>query len=1119
MATTNGIYQVNTDGKAPTGLSAGDQVVTGGGTYTITGVNADGTYTSSLTNANQTTRNYSGTYNTVSPAASSDNTISSASSSGTTSSSSSGSSSSSSKKYSSNVGTTSTVKEQTNGIYQVGADGKAPTGLSVGDQVVTGGGTYTIVGVNADGTYQSSLTNANQTTRNYAGTYSTLSGSSGQMGGSTYAPYNVNTDNNGLYKTGMNSNGVYKVGADGKAPAGLMVGDKVVTGGGIYVIKEVNADGSYVSEKTDDTRTTYDYDWPYDTVLGSKLNDAWDVQNMYSMLDWGSYGYDLTDAELNRIIQERQNYYADKGYTVGVGNGAVNVYDADGNVVSSATGGGLLDAYFGIPLAEIYLRKAGYSSEDISKIAKSVYAQIIRETGDDILNQLVEGYKSEGLMSAAQVGNERLYNDLNAAALAMTNRIRYLSSGGDSIDLGSPSTAAGAQTGYFAQLAEALLGEQQGWYHDLGLVQQSTGSTPFSTYNGGETLWKSAYDYAMDEMYKSRLMGDTERYTEMKDLANVLLTYTGDAIYDDGSVRSAMPETKTAAINKLLGTSYGIEDDSDWQAFLDKYGYYIDRKAQNVSGTAPYTLYSSGRYLDQDTKDQKGEVRDAYYQLLGTSLAEQDPNESYYPQLTGLGSVYASDLYKSLMGDYYSEPVAYVAPTASEIKEAATNAKYKSDGQTTTRQTQPDMDTSGMTTSDLYSALNDYYSIYNSDALSGDADLSELYNILSQSGALSSGYGTTGSTGSGLSSLTGGNGTSNGGSVLSSLLGGSSNGSYGSSGSYSSSGGSSDYSSYLADAYNNLLLSELTNLASSYQTDTANLELAKQNIDDQYYAARNEIAGTNETQRRAWQEYASAMGLNSGATGQAALTQSAAYQQAISDNANAQAAALQELEIQKVTLANQYNAAIIQAQADNNAELAQALYNEAVRAEEALAAQEQQAFSNMLSMASLAMDYSNAQTSASQSAAELQYKYAALAAEQEYQSQQAAYEAQESAWQQALAEREQTLAEQKYLSSLNSSSSSKSTGSSSSLSNNGYYSAGTSSIVLPGVLATDNDQSANTSTVDRSSGAYKAAYRAVNNLVNIGTATDKISAALKRNQRLTADQKYDIVSRLGIALA
>lgn len=54
---------------------------------------------------------------------------------------------------------------------RVNQNGKAPSGLKVGDKVVTGGGTYEIKGINADGSYKSSLSDRNQTTKNYGGNY------------------------------------------------------------------------------------------------------------------------------------------------------------------------------------------------------------------------------------------------------------------------------------------------------------------------------------------------------------------------------------------------------------------------------------------------------------------------------------------------------------------------------------------------------------------------------------------------------------------------------------------------------------------------------------------------------------------------------------------------------------------------------------------------------------------------------------------------------------------------------------------------------------------------------------------------------------------------------------
>lgn len=55
--------------------------------------------------------------------------------------------------------------------YKVGADGKAEKGLKAGDQVVTGGGTFRITGVNEDGSYRSEKVSGT-TTKDYKGEYS-----------------------------------------------------------------------------------------------------------------------------------------------------------------------------------------------------------------------------------------------------------------------------------------------------------------------------------------------------------------------------------------------------------------------------------------------------------------------------------------------------------------------------------------------------------------------------------------------------------------------------------------------------------------------------------------------------------------------------------------------------------------------------------------------------------------------------------------------------------------------------------------------------------------------------------------------------------------------------------
>ncbi|GFI61260.1 hypothetical protein IMSAG049_00417 [Clostridiales bacterium] len=55
--------------------------------------------------------------------------------------------------------------------YKVQPNGKAQSGLMEGDRVVTNGGTYQILNVNADGSYRSALYDENITTKNYSGKY------------------------------------------------------------------------------------------------------------------------------------------------------------------------------------------------------------------------------------------------------------------------------------------------------------------------------------------------------------------------------------------------------------------------------------------------------------------------------------------------------------------------------------------------------------------------------------------------------------------------------------------------------------------------------------------------------------------------------------------------------------------------------------------------------------------------------------------------------------------------------------------------------------------------------------------------------------------------------------
>lgn len=87
-------------------------------------------------------------------------------------------------------------------VYRVESGGRAPAGLSTGDEVVTGGGTYRITGVNADGSYQSQLVNKNQTTRNYGGSYQTRNSHYTMSGVSDYTRSKLNGLESGYTPSG-----------------------------------------------------------------------------------------------------------------------------------------------------------------------------------------------------------------------------------------------------------------------------------------------------------------------------------------------------------------------------------------------------------------------------------------------------------------------------------------------------------------------------------------------------------------------------------------------------------------------------------------------------------------------------------------------------------------------------------------------------------------------------------------------------------------------------------------------------------------------------------------------------------------------------------------------------
>ena len=189
--------------------------------------------------------------------------------------------------------------------------------------------------------------------------------------------------------------------------------------------------------------------------------------------------------------------------------------------------------------------------------------------------------------------------------------------------------------------------------------------------------------------------------------------------------------------------------------------------------------------------------------------------------------------------------------------------------------------------------------------------------------------GTPNGTGGGSSSGGGGSRGSSGGSR------GSGSGSGSSSSSYYDSVQATDLSSYLNQMYSAYNEAQLAALKSTYEQNLADLQAAAEKIPQTYQTARNEAASQNDLARMAFNEYANARGLNTGTSGQAALANSAVLQSNLSDISTQESDALAENALEQNRLAIEYRNAAVQAQAEGNYQLAQALYNEYVRQDNA----------------------------------------------------------------------------------------------------------------------------------------------------------------------------------------
>jgi hypothetical protein len=151
----------------------------------------------------------------------------------------------------------------------------------------------------------------------------------------------------------------------------------------------------------------------------------------------------------------------------------------------------------------------------------------------------------------------------------------------------------------------------------------------------------------------------------------------------------------------------------------------------------------------------------------------------------------------------------------------------------------------------------------------------------------------------------------------------------------------SDYSGYLKELYKQQEDAAIADLNAAYNKNVAEVERAEKSIPKQYETARNQAAGASAQAQRNFDIQAAMTGLGSGTGAQAKIARNVALQNNLNAINTAEANAKADLDLKRTQLLADYNNAIAQAKANGNAALAEALYNEMIRAEQQLISQQQ----------------------------------------------------------------------------------------------------------------------------------------------------------------------------------
>ena len=502
-----------------------------------------------------------------------------------------------------------------------------------------------------------------------------------------------------------------------------------------------------------------------------------------------------------------------------------------------------------------------------------------------------------GVNYAQEAINAAARGDWGAVATALAQRnAKIAASGGNDRGLSN------------SQLLAQLQQQYSGSYGDLSsrdqnlLTLYSGGSLQYPAAGGGTgdlmlgTGWQEGVDYYAEAL-KMAQNGDL-------DGAYDALMRRGFKMQDTGSTGNGISQAQAySAIHQAYINSTGAAN--IWNSERDTNAQWIAKSGATVNPNNAYKTLKKGDYY-------------ITYDGNGVPVYSGTKYQHYTPdQIDALAAYYdqnaSTDNYMNL----------YVNKHNAQVDATGVGRKYNTDGSL-------NITDADVPTYDREIDLEKIYSSVGGTGIRGGVTVPTTRPTL-PSGNI--GGWATGNTGGGIGGGIGGTGTGETGNT----------GNTGNTG-YEYTG--TDLTDYLKELYAKNLEAELANLKSTYDTNVADLEAQQKDIKQQFEAARNQTAAQYDLGRMRFNEYALANGLNTGTAGQGVLAQSAAYQGNLADIGSQEASAMSDNSLQLTNLEAQYNAAINEAKATGDFQLAQALYDELVRQEnvaiqQQLAAQEQ----------------------------------------------------------------------------------------------------------------------------------------------------------------------------------